>query len=85
MCVDDHSRLAYVEVLADERVPTVVALAERFIQTLLREWAYAVPYHSSAERTAALPPWLHYYNWHRRTARSVPDLQSAEPSARTIC
>lgn len=120
VCVDDHSRLAYVEVLADERAATVVAFlrractwfrrrgievqrvlsdngsgyrsavfaaacqalqvvarrtrpytprtngkAERFIQTLLREWAYSVPYPTSAQRTATLTPWLHYYNWHR--------------------
>ena len=40
--------------------------AERFIQTLLREWAYVRPYSTSHERTAHLPRWLHYYNWHRR-------------------
>jgi transposase InsO family protein len=33
---------------------------------LLREWAYAIAYPSSAHRTAALDRWLHYYNWHRR-------------------
>ena len=39
--------------------------AERFIQTCLREWAYAVAYTNSAERTLALAHWLHHYNWHR--------------------
>ena len=39
--------------------------AERFVQTSLREWAYARPYSSSAEREAALQPFLHSYNWHR--------------------
>ena len=38
---------------------------ERFIQTLLREWAYVRPYRSNEERHAALPKWLHYYNHHR--------------------
>src|SRR4051794_37373695 len=38
--------------------------AERFIQTLLREWAYAAAYQNSAHRTARLAPWLHLYNWH---------------------
>jgi len=46
--------------------PRTNGKAERFIQTLLREWAYAMPYACSAHRTAALARWLHYYNWHRR-------------------
>jgi transposase InsO family protein len=45
--------------------PRTNGKAERFIQTLLREWAYAVAYLSSAHRTAALARWLHHYNWHR--------------------
>jgi transposase InsO family protein len=120
VCLDDCSRLAYAEVLADEQRVTVASFlrravawfarrgivtqrvlsdngsasrsrlvaaacqalalshrftrpytprtngkAERFIKTLLREWAYAVAYSSSAQRTAALVRWLHYYNWHR--------------------
>ncbi|UVF22167.1 DDE-type integrase/transposase/recombinase (plasmid) [Microvirga terrae] len=32
--------------------------AERFIQTLLREWAYAIPFSSSHARAADLPRWL---------------------------
>src|SRR5215207_7569212 len=39
--------------------------AERFIQTALREWAYARPYPTSAERAIQLQPWIHAYNWHR--------------------
>jgi len=120
VAVDDHSRLAYVEVLANEEGITTAAFlrraliffgrhgvrvrqiltdnarnyaahvfeqlcaqgsiphrrtrpyrpctngkAERFIQTLLREWAYKRPYTSSSRRRAALRPWLHRYN-HRR-------------------
>jgi transposase InsO family protein len=120
VCIDDCSRVAYAEVLPDERSVTVVGFlrralawfarrgvvaqriltdngngyrshlmaaicrarhlhqrftrpytprtngkAERFIQTLLREWAYAVAYPSSGHRTAALARWLHHYNWHR--------------------
>jgi transposase InsO family protein len=120
VCVDDYSRLAYVEVLADEKAHTSVGFlqraiaffaghgitvervmtdngspyishahaiacrqlglrhlrtrpyrpqtngkAERFIQTLLREWAYGRAYSSSAERTAALSTWLHHYNFIR--------------------
>ena len=118
--VDDHSRLAYAEVLSDltascavaflrravawfaERGVTVRAVmsdngacyvareyaaalgelrlrhlrirpgrprtngkAERFIQTLLREWAYGQIYGSSDERTANLPRFLERYNFRR--------------------
>ena len=45
--------------------PKTNGKAERFVQTSLREWAYARPYASSAEREAALQPFLHRYNWHR--------------------
>jgi transposase InsO family protein len=43
--------------------PETNGKAERFIQTSLREWAYARAYDSSDERTAELPRWLHSYNW----------------------
>jgi transposase InsO family protein len=120
VCVDDHSRLAYVETLPDERAATSTAFlrravrwlrqqgirpqrvmtdngsgyraddfahtchelgirhlrtrpytprtngkAERFIQTLLREWAYARPYRTSNQRARRLEPWLRYYNRQR--------------------
>jgi len=45
--------------------PKTNGKAERFVQTTLREWAYAKPYVSSAQRAAALQPFLHRYNWHR--------------------
>jgi transposase InsO family protein len=119
--VDDATRLAYVEVLADERGETAVGFlrralawfgergvgiervmsdngspylsavhatacrrlgvkhlrtrpyrprtngkAERFIQTMLREWAYGRLYRSSAERRAQLGPWLERYNYRRK-------------------
>jgi transposase InsO family protein len=118
--VDDHSRLAYAEVLADLTAASAAAFlrrglawfadrgvritsvmtdngsayiahsyrsllrqlglrhlrikpyrprtngkAERFIQTLLHEWAYARIYGSPAERTAALPLFLERYNYTR--------------------
>jgi len=120
VCIDDRSRLAYVEVLTNEQKLTATGFleramafyrrldirvravmtdngsaylsrlftaacrffrlrhlrtrpyrprtngkAERFIQTLLREWAYARPYRHSSLRTRALRTWLRYYN-HRR-------------------
>ncbi len=121
VCVDDATRLAYVEVLPDEKTVTVLGFlrravgfyrshgieverlmtdngpayvsaahalacramgirhirtrpyrpqtngkAERFIRTMLREWAYAGVYGSSAERAAALSGWLERYNSTRR-------------------
>lgn len=45
--------------------PKTNGKAERFIQTALREWAYAKAYLHSDSRTAELPLWLHRYNWHR--------------------
>ena len=120
VAVDDTTRVAYVEILDDERGPTCVAFlrraigwfaahgitvqqvmtdngtgyrskvhraaiadlgirhvrtqpyrprtngkAERFIQTLQREWAYAIAYSSSHQRRRALLPWLQYYNCRR--------------------
>jgi transposase InsO family protein len=120
LCIDDHSRLAYVEVLADELATTAAAFlrralrwfqqqgiraervlsdngscyvshhfvdtcrelgvamrrtrpyrpetngkAERFVQTLLREWAYARPYRTSNQRAKRLAAWLRYYNRQR--------------------
>jgi transposase InsO family protein len=121
VCVDDATRLAYVEVLADEKAATAIGFlrralafyrshgieverlmtdngsayrstahalacralgighirtrpyrpqtngkAERFIRTMLREWAYAGVYGSSPERAAALSGWLERYNYRRR-------------------
>lgn len=121
VAIDDHSRLAYAEVLPDETGPTtagflrravawyaaqgivvqrlltdnggayrsaplaIAALdlgvsqrftqpyrpqtngkAERFIRTLLTEWAYATAYGRSGWRTRALRPYLSYYNHDRR-------------------
>jgi transposase InsO family protein len=120
VAIDDYSRVAFVEVLPDERAATCIAFldraitwfaeravrvervmsdngsgyrshafaaacahhrirhlrtrpyrprtngkAERFIQTLQREWAYAVRYETSDHRTLALQPWIEYYNRRR--------------------
>ena len=45
--------------------PRTNGKAERFIQTLLNEWAYVRIYGSSAERTAALSRFLERYNFRR--------------------
>ena len=48
--------------------PRTNGKAERFIQTALREWAYARSYRNSSQRARELPRWMHYYNWHRQHA-----------------
>lgn len=45
--------------------PQTNGKAERFIQSALREWAYAWTYQNSAQRTQALASWQHHYNCHR--------------------
>jgi transposase InsO family protein len=45
--------------------PRTNGKAERFIQTALREWAYARSYQNSEERLFQLHTWLHEYNFHR--------------------
>ena len=45
--------------------PRTNGKVERFIQTLLREWAYRFAYASSQERKRWLAPYLHFYNYHR--------------------
>lgn len=47
------------------RCPQTNGKAERFIQTLLREWAYGRVYPTSRERARDLPRWLHFYNQDR--------------------
>ena len=47
------------------RRPRTNGKAERFIQTLLAEWAYGRIYGSSDERTATLPLFLQRYNYRR--------------------
>lgn len=61
--------------------PRTNGKAERFIQTLLREWAYARAYENSAERAHALPEWIQLYNWHRPHG----SLGLASPISRAPC
>ena len=58
--------------------PRTNGKAERFIQSSIREWAYASPFETSAERHAAMHPWLHDYN----TARPHAALDGKPPISR---
>jgi transposase-like protein len=58
-------RLALRQIFTRPYTPKTNGKAERFIQTALREWAYARAYHNSDQRSAELFHWLHRYNWHR--------------------
>lgn len=60
-CLDLHVR----HIRTRPYTPKTNGKAERFVQTSLREWAYARPYETSAEREAALQPFIDRYNWHR--------------------
>ena len=61
--------------------PRTNGKAERFIQTAIREWAYARLYQNSAERNSQLLPWVHQYNWHRPHAslNQMPPISRAGP------
>ena len=58
-------RLGLRHIFTKPYTPKTNGKAERFIQTALREWAYACAYHRSDQRAAELPYWMHRYNWHR--------------------
>jgi transposase InsO family protein len=58
-------RLGLRQIFTKPYTPKTNGKAERFIQTALREWAYARAYQSSDQRSAELVHWLHRYNWHR--------------------
>jgi hypothetical protein len=58
-----HGRVDHVSL--DDVIMPVNGKAERFIQTSLREWAHARAFQTSAERAAALLPWLTDDNFQR--------------------
>ena len=71
MCYRSHLFARTCEELGIRRrytrpyTPRTNGKAERFIQSALREWAYARAYSRSWHRNAELARWLHGYNWHR--------------------
>jgi transposase InsO family protein len=79
-----YKSFAFRDLLADHGIrhkrtrpytPRTNGKAERFIQTSLREWAYAVAYSTSDDRTEALIPWLKSYN----TARTHSGIRHQTP------
>jgi transposase InsO family protein len=44
--------------------PRTNGKAERFMKTVINEWAYAFTFQNSANRTASLPACTRQYNWH---------------------
>ncbi|MGH7584724.1 MAG: integrase core domain-containing protein [Gemmatimonadales bacterium] len=65
--------------------PCTNGKAERFIPPLLREWAYARPYYSSADRARLLPGWLAHYNYTRpHMALASPPPMSRLPGGNNL-
>ena len=58
-------RLGIKHIRTRPYTPRTNGKAERFIQTLLREWAYAFIYPNSDARAHELAPWMHHYNFRR--------------------
>ena len=58
-------RLRIKHIRTKPYTPQTNGKAERFIQTALREWAYATAFDTSDQRRAELPRFMHRYNWHR--------------------
>jgi transposase InsO family protein len=58
-------RLGLRHIRTKPYTPKTNGKAERFIQSSLREWAYAHADENSQQRRERLPDWLHRYNWHR--------------------
>ena len=61
---DACKRLGLKHIRTKPYTPKTNGKAERFIQSSLREWAYARAYENSEQRARELPHWIHHYNWH---------------------
>jgi transposase InsO family protein len=79
---DACRRLALKHLRTKAYTPKTNGKAERFIQSALREWAYARAYQNSRQRTDELPRWLHRYNWHRphRSLNAKPPISRLDLS-----
>lgn len=75
-------RLSIRHIRTRPYTPKTNGKAERFIQTMLREWAYPIPFRSSHTRAADLPRWLAWYN-HKRPHASLNRRTPAQALAGT--
>jgi transposase InsO family protein len=73
-------RLGLRHIRTKPYTPKTNGKAERFIQTSLREWAYARAYENSQQRKHQLPTWLHQYNWHRPHCRATIKVRTERQS-----
>jgi transposase InsO family protein len=64
--------------------PQTNGKAERFIKTLLDEWAYGRLYRTNAERLASLPPWVDHYN-SVRTHTALKGITPMEALVNNLC
>ena len=64
--------------------PQTNGKAERFIKTLLNEWAYAMPYQTSAERNHWLPRYMGLYNG-RRSHMALGGLSPQQRLNQLLC
>ena len=62
MLLEAWQALGLRHLLTRPYTPQTNGKAERFIKTMLQDWAYAVPYGSSDSRNRQLPRWLNHYN-----------------------
>lgn len=79
-------RLGLVHRRTRPYTPRTNGKAERFIQTALREWAYARSYENSDQRGQHLLRWLHQYNWHRPHASLdyLPPISRLDPAMNNL-
>ena len=79
-------RLGLRHIRTKPYTPKTNGKAERFIQTALREWAYARAYDTSRQRAAELPFWMHRYNWHRPhgSIGSMPPISKLGPTGNNL-
>jgi len=78
-----HGQTSFPKLSHPSLHPQDYRQAEHIVQTLMREWAYAIPFGSSQARAADLPRWLTWYN-QQRSHDSLSRRAPAQALAATI-